>query len=172
MWLVDLVSFISVSIYVAFLSIIMYYTPVDASPFIVVVIHLAQGTHIMLTFLWYIHQIKAFPISLYWQADAINTSTTIMFLFFRIQEQRVIKNYRHYPYTLNLSKFTLQLLSTSIIPDSIIRFVRNIRTWIFSKGDFFPHLTMQLLLVVVCLGVFSVRKRCSQKPVEKVCAVC
>lgn len=51
MWLLDLVRFIGMSICEGFLSIIIYCIPADASPLIAVVIHLAQGTYIMPTFL-------------------------------------------------------------------------------------------------------------------------
>lgn len=51
MWLLDLARFIAMSICEGFLSIIIYCIPVDASPLIAVVMHLAQGTYIMLTFL-------------------------------------------------------------------------------------------------------------------------
>lgn len=50
-WLLGLVRFTTMSICEGFLSIIIYCIPVDASPLIAVVIHLAQGTYIMLTFL-------------------------------------------------------------------------------------------------------------------------
>lgn len=59
-----------------------------------------------------------------------------MFLFFRMQEKRIIKNYSQCFYTLNLSKFTLQLPSTSIMSESTIRFAQNITTWIFSRSNF------------------------------------